>query len=305
MPPCPHCNRPMMPSVYKDEATERIIDESGANGVGREVREGECNRRSATGYRRCLELEVEILRAERVSQRTTIILQAKEVFFEFKKSLEEINNVQKDNPENDGTDAAHPAWWRGEKAGVEGICHTLNKVLDIKASPFGSFANPLVQQTMNRIWKELKPIPPIVVPYSAATNRDLSTVQMLTDRIWGWTYKVFGIGVTQHKYERMLRLIEEILELGQAVGVSVLRAQDILNYVYRRPVGKIEQEIGGVMLTFLAFCRSVGLNPIVQGQIELDRVEQLNPASVREKQAMKVRMNAAWGDESFSKGSGG
>lgn len=35
-----------------------------------------------------------------------------------------------DNPENDATDFAHPAWWRGNDAGVFTLCTLINKILD-------------------------------------------------------------------------------------------------------------------------------------------------------------------------------
>lgn len=34
-----------------------------------------------------------------------------------------------DNPMWDGTDAAHPAWWRGEKSTVQGVARQLAKIL--------------------------------------------------------------------------------------------------------------------------------------------------------------------------------
>lgn len=35
----------------------------------------------------------------------------------------------KDVAEWDGTDAAHPAWWRGEEAGVRGACMRVEEAL--------------------------------------------------------------------------------------------------------------------------------------------------------------------------------
>jgi len=41
----------------------------------------------------------------------------------------------KDDPELDATDFAHPAWWRGEEAGVRGVVRLLRKAL--KGEPGG------------------------------------------------------------------------------------------------------------------------------------------------------------------------
>ena len=36
-----------------------------------------------------------------------------------------------DNPNLDGTDLAHPAWWRGNDAGLDGAVYQINKILDL------------------------------------------------------------------------------------------------------------------------------------------------------------------------------
>lgn len=38
----------------------------------------------------------------------------------------------RDDPEQDGTDFAHPAWWRGHEQAVLVMCQTINEVLDGK-----------------------------------------------------------------------------------------------------------------------------------------------------------------------------
>jgi len=40
------------------------------------------------------------------------------------------NNCVPDNPEFDGTDGAHSAWWRGCDHGVEMTVKAINKVMD-------------------------------------------------------------------------------------------------------------------------------------------------------------------------------
>lgn len=57
---------------------------------------------------------------------------------EVKKIVAYIRELQKvikdtgiylDNPDFDGTDAAHPAWWRGHFDGSDGTCFNLMKIL--------------------------------------------------------------------------------------------------------------------------------------------------------------------------------
>ena len=35
------------------------------------------------------------------------------------------------DPKLDGTDLAHPAWWRGNDAGLDGAVYQINKILDL------------------------------------------------------------------------------------------------------------------------------------------------------------------------------
>jgi len=37
-----------------------------------------------------------------------------------------------DNPEFDGTDGAHPAYWRGHDQAVAGLCQRITEILDGK-----------------------------------------------------------------------------------------------------------------------------------------------------------------------------
>lgn len=52
-----------------------------------------------------------------------------------------LEEARKDNDELDGTDAAHPAWWRGNDAGVSQACAKINAILD-GADVFGTASEP-------------------------------------------------------------------------------------------------------------------------------------------------------------------
>lgn len=52
-----------------------------------------------------------------------------------------LEEARKDNDELDGTDAAHPAWWRGNDAGVAQVCAQINAILD-GADVFGTASEP-------------------------------------------------------------------------------------------------------------------------------------------------------------------
>jgi hypothetical protein len=54
-----------------------------------------------------------------------------------------------DNPDTDGTDAAHPAWWRGEKTGSEGVARALHDVA-IRGA-IGTFGSDVVEEAAQAI----------------------------------------------------------------------------------------------------------------------------------------------------------
>lgn len=47
-----------------------------------------------------------------------------------------------DYPDNDCTDFAHPAWWRGQEHAVISLCQRINNILDGKDSGAGVSNEP-------------------------------------------------------------------------------------------------------------------------------------------------------------------
>jgi NTP pyrophosphatase (non-canonical NTP hydrolase) len=86
--------------------------------------------------------------------------------------------------------------------------------------------------------------------------------------------------------ERTHRFLEEALELAQASGCSRDEVLALVNYVYGRPEGKVEMEVGGVLVTLAGLCGALKLDMEAAGEAELkrnwDRIEL-----IRAKQASK------------------
>lgn len=59
----------------------------------------------------------------------------------------------------------------------------------------------------------------------------------------------FGKEILENKTERNYRFFEEATELVQACGMTKEDCYKLVDYVYNRPIGDIEQELGGVMVT--------------------------------------------------------
>jgi hypothetical protein len=77
-------------------------------------------------------------------------------------------------------------------------------------------------------------------------------------RVQPWMMACFGPEISADKLERCDRFIEEALELCQAGDYPKDRAHALVDYVYGRPQGDINQEVGGVMVTLGLRYGSVG-----------------------------------------------
>lgn len=108
------------------------------------------------------------------------------------------------------------------------------------------------------------------------------------DRVKPWMDACFGPEISADAIERNHRFIEEALELVQANGCTQSEAHQLVDYVYNRPQGDINQEVGGVMVTLAALCLAVGVDMHEAGETELARV-WTKIDKIRAKQASKPR----------------
>lgn len=68
-----------------------------------------------------------------------------------------LERALEDDSEWDGTDAAHPAFWRGQKDGVRGVIMRINEILDGKdAGVFGDSELEKVKQRIKRLLDEIR-----------------------------------------------------------------------------------------------------------------------------------------------------
>ncbi|MDP2346759.1 MAG: hypothetical protein Q8N34_03430 [Gammaproteobacteria bacterium] len=105
-------------------------------------------------------------------------------------------------------------------------------------------------------------------------------------RVDHWMMACFGEEIAGDVVERNHRFLEEALELVQACGCTQAEAQELVSYVYGRPVGEMSQEVGGVMVTLAALCNAQKLNFFDLSEEELSRVWTKIDA-IREKQKSK------------------
>src|ERR1700743_2608599 len=80
------------------------------------------------------------------------------------------------------------------------------------------------------------------------------------DEVSSWLLACFGEQISNDITERNHRFLEEALELVQSTGCVASEAHQLVDYVFSRPIGEVNQELGGVMVTLAALCYAVKLN---------------------------------------------
>jgi hypothetical protein len=90
-------------------------------------------------------------------------------------------------------------------------------------------------------------------------------------RVEQWLEACFPPAVRTDLAERTHRFLEEALELAQANGCSQDEARALVDYVFGRPKGQSDQEVGGVMVTLASLCSASGVNMDEAGTRELER----------------------------------
>jgi len=108
------------------------------------------------------------------------------------------------------------------------------------------------------------------------------------NQVCDWLLYCFGLEIASDKTERNHRFLEEALELVQSAGCTADEAHQLVDYVYGREVGEMEQEVGGVMLTLAALCVAHDLDMGHCGEVELERV-WTKIEQIREKQSAKPK----------------
>ena len=114
-------------------------------------------------------------------------------------------------------------------------------------------------------------------------------------RVAEWMLACFGKDISADRVERNHRFLEEALELVQANGCTQSEAHQLVDYVFNRPVGELEQEVGGVMLTLAALCGASDADMHECGDRELARVWTCIE-KIRAKQAAKPKHSLLPGD---------
>lgn len=166
----------------------------------------------------------------------------------------------------------HSAWWRPGGAGytVHSEAAGIYTVADAYARTRHCDPSKMIR------FERLTRTPPVFGPGS------------FQSRVQPWMMACFGPEISADVIERNHRFLEEALELVQAKGCTASEAHQLVDYVFGRPAGEPEQEVGGVMVTLAALCLAAGLDMSIAGERELARIWNKVDA-IRAKQAAKPR----------------
>jgi hypothetical protein len=119
----------------------------------------------------------------------------------------------------------------------------------------------------------------------------LSPHSIFQSRVDNWLHECFGEATSNNVEERCDRFIEEALELVQANGSSKERVLALVDYVFGREEGDVNQEIGGVIITLNALASATNKSVANAAECELARVWDKMDV-IRQKQANKPKGSA-------------
>lgn len=117
----------------------------------------------------------------------------------------------------------------------------------------------------------------------------LKRVPTYQEACLAWADQCFKPYVVNDVRERLRRFLEEALELVQSLGLPRDMAHRLVDYVYDRPAGNPDQEVGGVGVTLGVLCGVVSID--MEGCFDDELVRICDPAvieKIRAKQATKM-----------------
>lgn len=107
-----------------------------------------------------------------------------------------------------------------------------------------------------------------------------------------WVRSTFG-EATLAPEERIMRFLEEAIELAQAEELAPERIHALIDHVYSKPPGEPVQEVGGVSVTLLAYCEMRGISADHSEKTEFERVLSIPADHFRKRHDIKARAGVA------------
>lgn len=100
----------------------------------------------------------------------------------------------------------------------------------------------------------------------------MMSIRQFQQHVTDWALGCFGATIVGDRRERSFRFIEEAIELVQSSGLTKEEVHQMVDHVFSRPVGKLDQEVGGVQVTLGVFCTSHQIDLEDASRVELNRI---------------------------------
>jgi hypothetical protein len=107
-----------------------------------------------------------------------------------------------------------------------------------------------------------------------------------------WAAETFG-PIALDREERLLRFLEEAIELAHAEGMMALMLECIIDRVYSRPAGAPLKEIAQCQATLECFAESIGCSSDALASQEFDRVRAISKEQWAARHKAKVDIGIA------------
>lgn len=114
-----------------------------------------------------------------------------------------------------------------------------------------------------------------------------TSLQQFQSDMKTWLIECFGnLTHRDPAMQRRYRFFEEAAEVAQAAGMTKDECIKLIDYVYARPVGKLEQEIGGCVTVLCGLAIIHNIDVQTAANTELNRMFE-NIDRIREKDKTK------------------
>jgi NTP pyrophosphatase (non-canonical NTP hydrolase) len=107
---------------------------------------------------------------------------------------------------------------------------------------------------------------------------------------YDWGLRCFGYDHMKNLQIRTLRMIEEAIEVGQAVDLTEKLLLKQVAEVYKRPPGELKKELGGLYNTFRILCTCLGVDAEEILLTEIRRCLEMSPKHFAKRNTDKLSL---------------
>jgi hypothetical protein len=126
----------------------------------------------------------------------------------------------------------------------------------------------------------------MVAPHQMPTS-----TRRLQEEAADWLMIAFPEDPVVRPKVRASRFLEEALELVQTQGITREKAHELVDFVFDRPVGDPDQELGGTMFCLMAVANALGMDAGLECSKEILNAYQRIP-QIRAKSKLKPKVDA-------------